>query len=38
MYPVEFTNNEKSDEFQHEFEDDNPIETISLPVSALSVW
>ena len=38
MYPEEFTNNQKSDEVQHEFEDENPIETISLPFSLLSLF
>ena len=38
MYPEEFTNNEKSDEVQHEFEDENQIETISLPFSMLSLF
>lgn len=38
MYPEEFTKDEKSDEVQHEFVDENPIETISLPFSLLSLF
>jgi hypothetical protein len=38
MYPEEFTNKEKSDKVQYEFEDDTQLKHFLAIFSGLSVW